>query len=86
MSMHDNDRADLEAWVVQSIGPSVKASCYDNHLSDAFLPGTQHCLIKPCCASIYVVCGSWGAMFGMLCDMLKWHNMFCSEILILKHK
>lgn len=84
--MHDYDRADLEAWGVQSISPGVKASSYDNHLSNALLPGTQHCLIKPCCASIYVVCCSRGAVFGMLCDMLKQHKALCREIVTLKHR
>lgn len=77
--MNEIDGTDLEAWDVQSVSPSVIASSYDNHLSNALLPGTQHCFIKPCCASIYVVCCSGGAMFGVLCDMLKWHKMLCRD-------
>ena len=56
---------------MQSVSSSVKASSYDNHLSDALLSGTFHRLIKPGCACIYVVCGSRRAMFMMLCDTLQ---------------
>lgn len=33
-------RADLKALGVQSVGSSVKASSYDNHLSNTLMPST----------------------------------------------
>lgn len=63
---------------MQPVSSSVKASSYDHHLGDALLLGDCHSLIKPLCASIDVVCCSWGSMFGMLCDMLKFTQ--CVEV------
>ena len=51
---------------MEPVGSAVKASCNDDNLTDALLPGRVDSIVKPAGACINVVCSAWGPVLWML--------------------